>query len=135
MEVDEEELDCRLGGGPGKVSSGMEVDVEEMESRLGGGAGTVSPGMQVDREELESRLGGGADFLTSTLGGGSLLLASLPPREVLELESRLDAGLEEGMEGSTSWLQEVLVLGSEEGQGPTFMVQPCILVVFVLRIR
>ena len=116
------------GAGPGR---GLVV----LASRVGGVAGTVSPGMQVDREELESRLGGGADFLTSTLGGGSLLLASLPPREVLELESRLDAGLVEGMAASTSWLEEVLPLGSEEGQGPTFMVQRCILVVFVLRIR
>ena len=113
----------------------MQVDREELECRLGGGAGKVSSGMEVDVEEMEYRLGGGADFLTSTLGGGSFLLASLPPREVLELESRLDAGLEEGMEGSTSWLQEVLVLGSEEGQGLTFMVEPCILVVSVLRIR
>ena len=86
-------------------------------------------------EELECRLGGGADFLTSTLGGGSLFLASMLPGEVLELDPRLDAGLVEGMAASTSWLEEVLPLGSEEGQGLTFMVQPCILVVFILRIR
>lgn len=77
----------------------------------------------------------GGVFLTPTLGVGSFCLTSLPPGEGLELESRVGAGLVEGMEVSTSSLQEMLVLGSEEGQGLTFMVQPCILAVFILKIR